>query len=201
MSFASAAAGLGLGGGILDLFGAGVAGAGASVQAAGAQEVGAAEQAQANYQAQVAKVNAQIAGENATYAMAAGQEEAGIAGLQGAGQVGEIKAAQGASNIDVNTGSAEKVQVSARAQNELSSEDILNNASLSAYGYRAAQTSETAQAGLETMVGEQAPIAAGITAAEAEESGVAGALEAAGGALSNASGMSLKWLTAAGSGS
>ena len=98
------------------------------MQAAGAEEVGGAEQTQANYQAQVAKVNAQIAGENATYAMAAGQEEAGIVGLQGAGQVGEIKAAQGASNIDVNTGSAEKVQESARAQNELSSEDILNNA-------------------------------------------------------------------------
>ena len=119
--------------------------------------------------------------------MAAGQEEAGIAGLQGAGQVGQIKAAQGASNIDVNTGSAEKVQELARAQNELSSEDILNNAALYTYGYRTQQTSYTAQAGLYGLVAQQAPIAAGITAEEAEESGTAGELQAAGGFLSNVS--------------
>ena len=170
----------------LPLVGGVVGAEGASVQAAGAEEVGGAEQTQADYQAQVAKVNAQIAGENATYAMAAGQEEAGIVGLQGAGQVGEIKAAQGASNIDVNTGSAEKVQESARAQNELSSEDILNDASLYAYGYRAAQTSETAQAGLYGLVAQQAPIAAGIKAAAANESGVSDILQGIGTFLSQA---------------
>ena len=177
MSFAGAGAGLGYVGAGLQLASGLVTGEGAQVQAAGAQEVGAAEQAQANYQAQVAKVNAQIAGENATYAMAAGQEEAGIAGLQGPAQVGEIKAAQGASNIDVNTGSAKKSR-SARAQNELSTEDILNNAALYTYGYRTQQTSYTAQAGLYGLVAQQAPIAAGITAEEAEESGTAGELQA-----------------------
>lgn len=93
--------------------------------------------------------------------------------LKGAAQGGKIKASQAANGIDVNTGSAVDVQTGAREANELDSETVLNNAQLSAYGYRSQQTGFTAEAGLDKNKAEEAPIA--------------GDLNAAGGLLSSAS--------------
>jgi hypothetical protein len=45
---------------------------------------------------------------------------------------------------------------------------VLNNAELAAYGYRTQQRSFTEQAGLETMVAQQAPAAAGLATAGGE---------------------------------
>lgn len=153
--------------------------AGAGISAAGQVEQGQATATAANYNAQVAANNATIANQNATYATAAGQTQAAAKSLQGAAVGGRIKAAQAASGVDVNTGSAVNVQASQRETSKLDTETVLNNAELQAYGYRANATNFQATSGLETEEAEQAPIGADIGAA--------------GGLLGSASSLGLKW--------
>jgi len=138
----------------------------------------------ANYQAQVASNNAIIANQNATHAEQAGEEQAQEQSIKGAAAGGRIKAAQGANGVDVNSGSAVDVQASEREENKLDTENVFNNAQLQAYGYRTQSTSYEAQAGLDTMAAEDAPIE--------------GALGATGGLLSNASSIGFKWAGANG---
>lgn len=153
--------------------------AGALTSAVGTVESGYATSNAAAYSAQVAQNNAIIANQNATYAEAAGEAQAAATSLKGAAASGKIKAAQAASGIDVNTGSAVNVQASERETNVLNTETVLNNAELQAYGYRAAATGYEATAGLETQEAEQAPI---------------GAIIGAGGnLLSSASSVGFKW--------
>jgi hypothetical protein len=142
----------------------------------------------AAYQAQVATNNAIIAGYNASEAEQAGNTQAYVAGQQAAATGGRIKAAQAANNIDVNSGSAVKVQQGARQAGVLNQETVLSNAELQAYGYRTTSTAFTEQAGLETMEANEAPIAAGLAtagagyaAAGAEEGAVGSLLASAGG--------------------
>ena len=159
---------------------AGIVGAG--VSAVGAVEQGQATSNAANYSAQVARNNALIAQQNASYATAAGVEQADIASRKGAAIGGKIKAAQAANNIDVNTGSALGVQAGQRETSKLDTETVLNNAELQAYGYRTQATGYTAQAGLYSAEAAQAPIGAAI--------GATGSL------LSNASSLGMKWTQA-----
>jgi hypothetical protein len=156
---------------------AGIAGAGLS--ALGTVEAGAATSNAASYSATVAQNNALIAKQNATYAEESGTAQAMATSLKGAAASGKLKASQAANGVDVNTGSAVKVQEGERETNQLNTETVLNNAELQAYGYRAAATSSEAQAGLETEEAEQAPIGAG--------------LGAAGNLLSSASSIGAKW--------
>ena len=53
-----------------------------------------------------------IAKQNQKYALDIGEQQAEKAGIAGAAQAGRIKAAQGASGVDVNSGSAKEVQTS-----------------------------------------------------------------------------------------
>jgi hypothetical protein len=152
---------------------------GAGISAAGAVESGQATANAANYNAQVARNNATVANQNATYATAAGEQAAANKSMEGAARGGKIKAAEAASGIDVNTGSATKVQASQRETSQLDSETVLNNAELQAYGYRSQATGFTATSGLETEEAQQAPIGADIGAA--------------GGLLSSASALGSKW--------
>lgn len=133
----------------------------------------------AAYQAQVAKNNQVVANQNATYAEEAGEQQAAATSLKGAATMGKIKAAQGASGVSVNSGSAVNVRESAAETGQLDTETVLNNAELTAYGYRTQATNYGAEAGLEEMEAEEAPIA--------------GALGAAGNLLSSASGIASKW--------
>ena len=153
----------------------------------------------AAYQAQVARNNAIIAGYNATEAEQAGETQAYVTSQQAAAQGGRIKASQAANNIDVNTGSAVKVQQGARQAGQLNTETVLNNAELQAYGYRAQGTAYTQQAGLEQMQANNAPIATGLALAGGEygaagaEYGAEGAEEGAvGSLLQSASGIGFK---------
>jgi hypothetical protein len=156
---------------------AGIAGAG--ISGAGAIEGGQATANVANYQAAVASNNAIVENQNAVYALQAGNVAATTQGLKGAQVAGKIKAGQAASNIDVNTGSAKAVQAGQREVSELDTETVVNNADLTAYGYRTKATSDEAQAGLDELTATQAPIGADI--------GAAGSL------LSSASALSGKW--------
>lgn len=152
---------------------------GSAVSAVGALEAGAAQANAANYQAAVARNNATIAEQNAEYATKAGLAKTETLGMKGAAIAGKVKASQGASGVDVNTGSNVDVQVGQREASKVDTETALNNSELQAYGYRSQATSYTAQAGLDELTAEQAPIGA--------------ALGATGGLLSGASGLGMKW--------
>ena len=138
--------------------------AGAAVSAIGTIEGGEATQNMAAYQAQVAKNNQIIANQNAQYANEAGEAQAAATSLKGAAVAGKIKAGQAANNIDVNSGSAVNVQQSQREQAQLDTETVVNNAELTAYGYRTQAVGYGAQAGLETMEEEEA-VPAAVTGA------------------------------------
>lgn len=153
--------------------------AGAGVSAYSAYEAGQAKKNAANYNAQVADNNAKIAGQNADYAIAAGNQKAFNTSLKGAARLGAVKAAQAAGGVDVNSGSALDVQESERAIDKLDAETVLNNAQLTAYGYRSQKTGFDATSKLDTMSGKQAEIG--------------GDLGAAGSLLSGASSLGFKW--------
>jgi hypothetical protein len=141
---------------------AGLGIAGAGVTAGGQVLSGMSQGAQAAYQAQVARNNEVIAEQNAKYAIHAGEAQAQAVSLQGAATQGRIKAMQAGSGIDVNTGSAVKVQKGAREAGALNTQQTMATANLQAYGYRQQAMSYAAQAGLEQNVAEEAPIAGDI---------------------------------------
>jgi len=141
----------------------GLLGAGAS--AIGTLEAG-------SYQSQVARNNAQIATQNAAYAVQAGRQQADIQSRKGAAQGAAVRAGLAASGVDVNSGSAADVQEGQRETSKLDAETVLNNAELQAYGYTTQATNYTEQASQDE---------------EGAEFGAAGSL------LSNASSLSFKW--------
>ena len=153
--------------------------ASAAVTASGAVAGGIAQGNASSYQAAVARNNSTIANQNADYAEEAGQAQADAVARKGAAQGGKIKTAFAANNVDVNTGSASRVQASQRETSKLDTETVLNNANLTAYGYRSQATGFTATAGLESYEAGEAPIG--------------GALNAAGDLLSGASSAGTKW--------
>ena len=136
--------------------GMGVTFLGGITSAIGAFVQGQAQQEMYNYQAGVARLNAQIADQNATYTRQVGELQAAQAGLAGAQRMGQIRAAQGASGLDVNTGSAKQVQ---QSQGQITSMDmtaIRSNAAKTAYNYEVEGTQYIAQANLDTVAGKNA---------------------------------------------
>lgn len=157
-----------------------IAGAvGAGVTAGGTIAGGQATSNASNYAAQVAANNKVIADQNAEYSIQAGEAQAAATSMKGAATSGKIKAVQAASGLDVNTGSAVDVQTSAREQEKLDTETVMNNAELQAYGYRSQGIGFQAQSELDKLTGKQAKTGSYISAA--------------GGLLSSASGIGLKW--------
>ena len=110
------------------------------------------------YQAQVAQNNAITAEQNAHYAIEAGQAKTAALSMKEAAVGGEIKAAQAASGIDVNTGSNRAVQQSQRMLGKLDTETEMSKAQLQAYGYRTQATNFRAQAGLYDYEAPQAEL-------------------------------------------
>ncbi len=153
--------------------------AGAGLTAGGLWEGGQATANAATYSAQVAANNAEIARQNAKYAVESGNAQAYATALKGANTAGKIKAGQAASGVDVNSGSAADVQQSQREGDVLDTETVLNRGDLQAYGYRTQGAGYQAEAQLEEAKAEQAPIGADL--------GAAGSL------LSGASGVAGKW--------
>jgi hypothetical protein len=180
MCFATAAlATSALGAGALPTISGAAGIAGAATTAIGTLEGGAATKNAATYQAQVAANNAEIAKRNANYSEEAGQAQAAAVSLKGAATAGKIKTAQAASGVSVNTGSNVDVQISDREVSKLNAEQTLSNADLQAYGYRTAATGYEAESQLDLEEAKQAPIGADLAAA--------------GGVLSSASSLGLKW--------
>ena len=139
--------------------------AGGLLSAFGAEKSGAAQQQMYNYQAAVAKINSQIDQQNREYALNYGEQQATIEGMKAGQQFGQIRAAEGASGIDVNTGSAADVQRSQRAVTAMDLTQIRSNAAKTAYDYNVKSVMDTNQASLDVMAGQNAKIAGGIKAA------------------------------------
>ena len=142
--------------------------AGGFAQGAGAMQAAKAASASSNYQAVVAANNATLANQAADRTLASGAAETEAVSMKSAANVGSIKAVQGASGVDVNSGSAVTVQSSARELGELAATRTQNNAAERAWGYRVAASNDVAQAQLDQMTGKN-QIAAGEQAQAADE--------------------------------
>lgn len=129
--------------------------AGAGVSAAGSYMTGQANSEAAAYQAQVARNNAVIARQNATTDIQAGEAAAVNEGLKTRARLGQEKAAQGASGIDVNTGSAADVRAGTDEIGMLQAMTIRSNAAKTAYSDQVQASSQEAQAQLDTMESEK----------------------------------------------
>jgi hypothetical protein len=147
----------------------GAIGAITSIGAAGLGTVGAIQQGEATSatdksNAQIAANNAIIATQSANYAGAAGTAQAEQAGLQSRAKLGAIVANEGASGVDINSGSNLQVQSSARQLGELNAITIRSNAARTAYGYQVQGANDTAQSNLDTSSAGQAETAGDIGA-------------------------------------
>jgi hypothetical protein len=137
---------------------------GGIVKGAGAiQQAKATDQAD-KYNSAVARENAQLATQNADWTAAEGEQQVGMAGLEGQQKSGQIKSAQAANGVDVNSGSALGVQQSQSEMNMLNQMNIRSNAARAAYGYQVQSTQDIGQAQLDTAAGKAA-LQAGDTAA------------------------------------
>ncbi len=138
--------------------------AGGLLSAFGANKQGEAQQQMYNYRAQVAKINADINRQNSAWTLDKGEREAEAYGMKAAQQRGAIRAAQGASNIDVNSGSNKAVQESQNKIKDIDLGTIRSNAAKVAYDYRSKAVMDENQAQLDVMAGENAKEAGQINA-------------------------------------
>jgi hypothetical protein len=155
-------------------------GLGAGVSAYGNMQQGAAQAAAYTYQAGVAQINSAIAANNANYAFAAGEQKAQQAGMQTRSIIGQTKAQQGGSGLDVNTGSAVDVRA---AEADVGAENVAvirNDAARTAYGYQVDEQQQLTQAALDKFA-----------ASNAKTAGFIGATSSV---LGGASSVSDKWL-------
>lgn len=118
-----------------------------------------------DYQSKVALINAQIDKQNSEWEQTKGEIEAQQYGLKAGQQFGQIRAAQGASNIDVNSGSAAEVQRSQRQLTQMDIGQIRQNAAKNAYDYQVKGVMDIDQSKLYTAAGENAEKAGYIGAA------------------------------------
>ena len=128
-------------------------------------EEGRAEKKMYDYQAGVARLNAQIAEQNAKYASDVGELQAGEFGYRAAAQLGQIKAAQASHGLDVRSGSPAQVQQSQQLMSAVDMAAIRSNAAKTAYNYRTEAVQASAQAGLDVMAGRNAALAGDVKAA------------------------------------
>ena len=87
------------------------------------------------YQSSMAWQNAAIAKQNQKYALDIGEQQAEKAGIAGAAQAGQIKAAQAASGLDVGGGSAKAVQESQHLVSQMDLNQIREKAAKTAYDF------------------------------------------------------------------
>lgn len=98
------------------------------------------------YQSSMAWQNAAIARQNEKYAFDVGEQQAVKQGLAGQAQAGAIKAAQGASGVDMNSGSAKEVQTSQHLVSTMDLATIREKAAKTAYDFSVQATSYENQA-------------------------------------------------------
>lgn len=122
---------------------------GAGEKAAGAKASAAAQSAAAGYNAQVADQNAQINLQNASLTASEGDVNAATQGQKNRAQIGATLAGQGASGINVNSGSSVNVRASEAAVGQQNVMQIRSDAVRKAYGYQTEAYGDQAQASLD----------------------------------------------------
>jgi hypothetical protein len=138
--------------------------AGAGISAYGAYSTGQANSANAAYQAQVAQNNAAIARQNAGLETQTGEIQAANQGMKTRAMIGKTMAEQGASGVDVNSGSPVAVRSAEAKLGMLDALTIRANAARKAYGYQVAATGDVAEGQLLETESQQAAAAAPISA-------------------------------------
>lgn len=122
--------------------------AAAGLNAAGQVQQGQANAAAAGYNAKVAAQNAEIQTQNANFAGAKGEQDVAAQSAKTKAAIGETLAAQGASGVDVNTGSSVNIRESEAKLGMLDALTVRSNAAKEAYNYQVGASQETAQAQL-----------------------------------------------------
>ncbi len=117
--------------------------------AAGNVQQGEASAAAANYNAAIARQNAQQATTNAVMAGQAGEIQAYIQQQRTMQEVSGTKASQAASGVNVNVGSAVNVRAGQAETGALDALTIRANAAKQAYGYQVQNTNDLAQSNLD----------------------------------------------------
>lgn len=143
------------------------------MSASGAMQEGEAVSATALYKAGVAKVNKDIALQNADYEYYVGAHEAQRVGLAGRERMGQIRATQGASGLDVNFGSNQRVQESQQSIVSHDQRTVRANAARRAYGHEIEALSATHSGELYKAAATNAKTAASIKATTSLLSGAA----------------------------
>lgn len=132
------------------------------VGAGGAIYGGMAQKSMYDYQANVAQMNAKIAQQNAAYEVAQGETQAQIQGMKTRATVGAIRAQQGASGLDINTGSSVEVRAGESEIGAFDQAVIRSNAQRRAYGFEVEAAGDVAQAALDREAGNTAELAGDI---------------------------------------
>jgi hypothetical protein len=138
--------------------------AGGILGAVGAEKTAAAQQQMYNYQAGIAQINSRIDLHNADYARNVGEIQARDYGIKAAQELGNIRSAQSASNIDVNSGSSADVRASQRTVAQMDLTQIRSNAAKTAYDFDVKSTMDLNQSTLDIMAGQNAKQAGDINA-------------------------------------
>jgi hypothetical protein len=117
----------------------------------------------ADYQAGVAKVNQQIANQNADYARATGEVTAEQFGMKGKADLASMSVHQAASGIDINSGSSANVRTGMTEMTQYGEDMIRANAAKQAYGYDVEAMQDDAQSKLYTYTADEDRIQAANT--------------------------------------
>lgn len=154
--------------------------------AIGNMNQGAAQSSMYQYQASVAAVNAQIAKQNADYALSTGETQAMVKGMDWRSKIGDTIAKMGASGVAVGQGSSADVLSSMHNIANLDQGIIRNNAARTAYGYEVTAAQDTAQVGMYNQA--------------ASDASKAGSINAFGSILGGVSSVASKWSSGSSSG-
>ena len=161
------------------LFSIGTSAASSAIGAYGALQEGKSTAAMYNYQSGVARMNARIQKENASYARQAGETEAIRSGMASRFQQGQIKTARAASNLDVDSGTNVDVLEGQKLIGRMDQQNIRSKAARTAYGHEVEGWQQEKQSELYAMAGSNAV--------------KAGRIKALGSLMSGASSVSGKW--------
>lgn len=137
--------------GVMTAISIGASAAGGLMQAKGHSALGASEAAMYQYKAGIAEMNKQIALQNAEYERAAGGVQAQMVALRHRERQGITKTAQGASGLDVSSGSAKLVRDSQAAVAQHDQGMVRSNAARRAYAYEVEAVTEEHNANLAKM--------------------------------------------------
>ncbi|NIF51403.1 hypothetical protein [Burkholderia sp. Ax-1724] len=126
-----------------------VTAAGAAASAYGAIKQGQAASAASDYQAQVARNNQIVSNAYAKQAQSDGENQVAAKQAQTSQMIGAERAAMAANGVDLDSGSALRIQGDTAKLGDVDAMTIRNNAARQAYGYQLQGLSYSQQAGLD----------------------------------------------------